>query len=219
MSTTNVATTTPSSCNNWIQWVDSRESELLINKQHQEQLFNAFHSTLSNEECKRKILDHQETVFLFKENFGACKMNVFHHLKIVGGTVYDATVDIGFVQGVGQETSLTMTPDIDILCDKSGGAAVPVPTMTTIMGVTTVEEVDAMTNGASTTFRPRNIIPIPPFLLKVIVEMISRRVQDATELLVKVVQEIKAFDAIHATEKEFRDKAKQNVKILFTGLI
>ena len=139
-------------------------------------------------------------------------MNVFHHLKIVGGTVYDATVDIGFVQGVGQETSLTMTPDIDILCDKSGGAAVPVPTMTTIMGVTTVEEVDAMTNGASTTFRPRNIIPIPPFLLKVIVEMISRRVQDAKELLVKVVQEIKAFDSIHATDEEFRDKAKQKCK-------
>ena len=59
-----------------------------------------------------------------------------------------------------------MSPDIETLCKTPTGAAVPVTTITQILSTTTVEQADDLQDSQTVTFRPRNFIPITPFLLK-----------------------------------------------------
>ena len=47
------------------------------------------------------LLEHDQTVFLFKQNMGGNKLNVFHHLKRFGGNIYDPEEQFGAIQGVG----------------------------------------------------------------------------------------------------------------------
>ena len=46
------------SIDSWKKWFDSRDSSTFINKQAQEELFQAFNSSLSADECKRKLLEN-----------------------------------------------------------------------------------------------------------------------------------------------------------------
>ena len=54
----------------------------------QEELFAASNASIEEDDFKKKLIDHQEVLFLFRETFGN-KMNVFHHITKIGGTVYD----------------------------------------------------------------------------------------------------------------------------------
>ena len=100
--------------------------------------------------------------FGFEETFGN-KMNVFHHIIEIRGTIYDKTVDVGLIEGVERDSATLMTPDTDVLFEKLTGIAVVVPTVTNILAVKNIEEIKALTNG-TTTYKPRNVIPIAPAL-------------------------------------------------------
>ena len=63
-------------------------------------------------------------------------------------------------------------------------------------------------------YKPRNFIPIIPFLCKAISESIEKDQGDSKLLLIKVIQAIKNFDTTHNTDDEFVDKAKQKCKDL-----
>ena len=194
----------------WTKWFHSRESSTFVDKQAQEELFQAFNASIDSNECKKKLIDHQEVLFLFKETFGN-KMNLFHHVIEIGGTVYDNNIEFGFIQGVDCESSTPMTPDTDTLFDTPDGTALAVPTATNLLAVKTIDDINALTNG-TTTYKPRTFIPITPFLCQDISESIEKHQGDCKELLLTVVAAIKKFDTTHDGNDEYLNKAKQKCK-------
>ncbi len=55
---------------------------------------------------------YHETVFLFKQNFGVNKLNFFHHLLSVGGNFYNLQEHFGAIQGLGEDITSVVTPEI-----------------------------------------------------------------------------------------------------------
>ena len=195
---------------NWVQWFDSRDSSEFINKQAQEELFKVFNATIDPNECIEKLIDHQEVVFLFKETFGD-RVNVFHHLTKIGGTIYETNTELGFIQGVETNSSTQMIPDVVSLTEKPTGAAIAVPTATNILAVTSIDEIEALTDG-TTTYKPRNFIPIPPFLCQDIGNVIVHHQGNCKQLLLAVVLAIKQFDTKFDGDAAYTNKARQKCK-------
>ena len=158
-------TSTPTS---WLEWFNSRDSADTINKSHQAELFAAFGPDDEPDKCIEDIIQHEETVFLLKANLGTSNVNSFHHLKKAGGTLNQPTISYGFLQGVGKDTTWTMTPDTDILGKKPTLAVVATPTPANLNGVTSIANVEALVLSASIVYKPRIFILIPPFLLRTI---------------------------------------------------
>ena len=48
------------------------------------------------------------------------------------------------------------------------GTAIQVPTITTLLGLTEADDIGTVAIGARSTYKPRNLIPITPFMLKTI---------------------------------------------------
>ena len=202
----------------WQEWFDTRDSASTINKTHQAELFDAFKADDDADKILNEIIQHEETVFLFKVNFGTANVNIFHHLKKIGGTIYLPTVSYGLIQGVGEATSWTMTPDTTLLSEKPTGDAVSTPTPTSINGVTSIEDVDNLALSATITYKPRNFVPVPPFLLEPIQTAVADYNGNARQVLLKTVQAITAFDTDHADDIEYVDKAKTKCKDLLLWL-
>ena len=89
MTTMDTATTAAAAKRNWISWFKEKPSTLVINKTRQEKLFKTFDATVANESIAEAIMQHEETSFLHKINFGTKKVSVFHHLISTGETIYD----------------------------------------------------------------------------------------------------------------------------------
>ena len=202
----------------WQEWFDSRDSAITINKSHQSELFAAFGPDDDSEKCIEEITQHDETAFLFKVNFGTGNVNIFHHLKKIGGTIYHPETAYGFLQGVSRNTTWTMTPDMDVLSNKPEGAAVATPTSTTLNGLTSIEDVEALELSATISYKPRNFIPIPPFLLSTIHTTISSQNGNAKQVLLKSSQAIQAFDAAYSDDDDYSNKAKAKCKDLLFWL-
>ena len=105
-----------------------------------------------------------------------------------------------------------MSPGIETFCKTPTGAAVTVPTITQILSITTVEQADALQDSQTVTFKPSDFIPIPPFLLKPIQDLISKSNGDSRVVLVECVKAVKDFDKKHANNAEYADKAKSKCK-------
>ena len=211
--TTNTDITNGNLCiNTCTKWFHSRESSTFVDKQAQEELFQAFNASINSNKCKTKLIGHQEVLFLFKETFGN-KMNLLHHAVKISGMVYNNNIKFGFIQGVDIDSSTPMTPDIDTLFDTPDGAALAVPTATNLLAVKTIEDIDALTNGTMT-YTPRIFIPIIPFLCQDISESIDKHHQgDCKELLLlSVITSIKKFDTTNDGNDEYLNKAKQKCK-------
>eukprot|EP00957_Ditylum_brightwellii_P095233 7253597-Ditylum_brightwellii.AAC.1 len=111
-----------------------------------------------------------------------------------------------------------MTPDIEVLCREAIGAAIAVPAVTTILAVETAEQVEALADSASVTYKPRNFIPIPPFLVPEVHKSIVKSNGDATSVLIDCVKAIKKFDTDHSGDQGQADKAKSKCKDLLFWL-
>ena len=193
---------------------NGRESATAINKTAQEQLIQAFKASLMQEEAQQAVSAHQETVFMMKEAFGNGRISLFHHFNCIDGTVYNNGAMYWFIQGVGEGLTLNMTPDRDILFATPTGAASPVPTATNMMNITSVSDIDGLVVGASTTYKPRNFMPVVPFLLKDVNKAIVNHNGSTKEVLLAAVRSIKAFDTTQAANPEYTEKAKQKCKDL-----
>ena len=203
----------------WLDWFQSRESGTKINQAHQEKLFTTFNSTVSKSDSIEAVIDHDETAYLQKASFGVGNITIFHHLKAVGGTIYDPNAkDFGFIQGLGKETAIILKPDTETLFKDYEGTAVATPSPTNILNVNSIEQVDNLTDSVSVTYSPRNFIPIPPFLLNTIHNSISNSNGNAASVLVDCVKEIKTFDTDHATDTDYKDKAKSKCKDIMIWL-
>ena len=211
-------TTPPTTYDSWQKWFDSRDSAKTINKNHQTELFQAFNANEVADKITEEIIQHEETAFLFKINFGDANVNIFHHLKKIGGTIYQPTVAYGFIQGVGKTTAWTMTPDTVILSETPTGAAVPTPTPTNLNAITTIEHVNDIELSATITYKPRNFIPIPPFLLQTLQDTILENNGDAKHALLNCAKALAAFDLEHADDDEYQDKARTKCKDILLWL-
>ena len=213
MTITQAATVATRLNQNWLSWFKSRESANTINKTQQERLFKTFDATVNGDDMVNQIEQHEEMTFLHKVNFGEHKVAIFHHLKAAGGTIYDnGTKEYGFFHGLSEEDTIIMTPDITILKKIELDTDTPVPALANLLNVKTNEEVVELTVSTRAKYRARNIIPIPPFLLDIVYEVIAKKESDAITMLVDVVKGIKEFDTTHAGENEYKDKAKNKCK-------
>ena len=85
----------------WKSWLASRQSNEFINNTSKARLFEAFNHTIPDDKCKQSLLDHDQTVFLFKQNLGNSKVNIFHHLPKEGGNLYVPEENLAAIQKVG----------------------------------------------------------------------------------------------------------------------
>ena len=76
--------------NFWLDWFKSRDSSKVINQSNLENLFATFAASVEKLECIDEVMKHEEIVFLQKASFGEDMVTVFHHLKSVGGELYDS---------------------------------------------------------------------------------------------------------------------------------
>ena len=213
-----VAPSSDSHPDSWLHWFQSRKSAEVINKSHLEKLFETFNYALTEPECILALSEHPESTFLHKANFGSGKVVIFHHLISAGGSFYDSETskDYGFVHGVEKSTSTSMTPDISILCKPPPGPAISTPTATQLLALSTEETIDDLTASSSVTYRARNFIPIPPFLLGPIRKSFALSNGSARAVLLKCIEAIKEFDTAHGSDDTYKEKAKSKCKdILF----
>ena len=207
------------SSNSWLSWFNSRESASAINKKNLEKLFSTFNYEISKSDCIEMLINHNETVFLNKTNFGSKNVSIFHHLVSVGGTIYDTEgKKFGLIQGVGKLTATKMTPDMDSLCNVESEDEVNVPTMSNILAVRSKDQVDSLVVSTRSKLRPRNFIPIPPFLLSTVNETIGMTNGDAAEVLVAAVKGITRFDEENKNDIDYVDKAKEKCSDLVRWL-
>ena len=200
----------------WLDWFDGMDSGTAIDKAHLETLFTAFDASHPVDDCKAAVTKHKETVFLAKLSLNS-GLNLFHHFEETGGTVYDTEKDAGFIIGVSQSLAMTMTPDTATLFEQPAFASQAVPTVTNILKATTSEEVDALVDSASK-YKPRNFIPVPPFLVRSIASVITSSKGNAKAVLLDSIAQIAAFDATHLNDAEYTDIACQKCKPLLFWL-
>ena len=209
MPITQVATNAAKQNRDWLSWFKSRDSATVINQCQQEGLFKTFDASTDNGNIVTQIEQHEETVFLYKVNFGNTRVTMFHHLTVSGGTLYDSgTKEYGFIQGVGEEDTAEMTPDMQALSKVEANTDTAVPAIANLLNAKTKEEVEAITVSTTVKYRGRNVIPVPPFLLQTVHDVISEDNGDARVMLVKAAERVKEFDTTHANDTDYKDKAK-----------
>ena len=177
----------------WMDWFNSRESAPKIDSGAKQALFKMFDATHSKLQIKTELLNHTETVFLFKQNFGKNKINIFHHLSSIGGNFYNLQEHFGAIQGIEEGTTSVVTPDMDQLLEISAVAS-PVPKLEDYMMTESEEDCNNLKSSKDTYYTARNFIPVPPFLLNEISNSISEYDGDSKKVLARAIQVIKDFD-------------------------
>ena len=110
----------------WRDWSNARSSASIINKSNQEMLFQMFKPTISAEKCGTELIEHTETVFLFRHTFGNNRVDLFHNMQVTGGNLYTAKKEFCFIQGVGESIACPVTPDFETLIRLPQDAAEPI---------------------------------------------------------------------------------------------
>jgi hypothetical protein len=204
----------------WTEWFKTRKSGQDIDKSNQEALFETFNSTVSKSTCIDAVVNHDETAFLHAASFGQGNVAIFHHLIVVGRNIYDrnSTKEYGFIQGLGSESAVAMTPDIETLFKNPEDIASPVPSPTSILNVSSIADVEALTDSATVTYNPRNLVPVPQFLIDTIQNSISNSNGNSKSMLLDCVTKIKEFDMEHTNDDEYVDKARSKSKDILLWL-
>ena len=155
---------------------------------------------------------------MFKDSFGSNTVSIFHHFTTIEGTVYNAGTSHRFIQGVEKGLTLNMRPDVMVLFAQHQGAAIQTPTVTSLMGISDKADVAALTIGATSTYKPPNIILVVPFMLQHVNRAILEESGLASAVMVTVAKAIKDFDTTNSSKPKYRDKAKQKCKDVLSWL-
>ena len=177
----------------WLEWFLLLESAPKINLSAKQALFKTFDTSKSTEQTKADLLKNQDTVFMFKQNFGKNKLNTFHHLSCTGGNFYEKQEHFGAIQGIGEDVTSVVTPDMSQLL-KLSAVATPVPSIEDYMKVETIDECKNLKIEINSYYSARNFIPIPPFMLFDLNQAISEHEGDSYEILLAAIKVIKEFD-------------------------
>ena len=178
--------------NSWLEWFQSRESAPKIDDSMKKVLFETFDASKSEENIKTSLLNHKETVYMLKQNFGKNKLNIFHHLEAVGGNIYQTDEHFGAIQGVEKDVTCVVTIDMPQLLDKSNETGVP--SVDDYLKTTNENDYRNLKASTNDKFASRNFIPIPPFLLQVVSDTLVRTDGDSKEVLLAVIKCINDFD-------------------------
>ena len=74
-----------------------------------------------------------------------------------------------------------------------------------------IKDIDNLIDSASVTFKTRNFIPIPPFLLDNVNEVTVLSDGDVILVLLKAVKGVKSFDVVNSTNPKFKEKSKVKI--------
>ena len=86
------------------------------------------------------------------------------------------------------------------------------------MSCTSLEDVENLEASNSQTIRPRNFIPVPPFLVKILSDSIAANKANTSKVFLDVITAIKDFDEIYDDDDEFKEKASTKCKLLLHWL-
>ena len=162
-----------------------------------------------------KVEKHDETVFLARLSLRS-GINIFHHFIQVGGTVYSGEKDAGFFVGLNKSTAAKMTPDIELLFATRSEIAFQMPPKEDILNCITLDDVKALVEREEISYCARNFIPIPLFLMQVVLSSISANQGNIPKVLLEVVLAIEIFDSIHESDNDYKEK---NGGIMLTSFI
>jgi len=186
----------------WLEWFSTRESAPKINYEAKQALFKKFDASQRKTQIKTDLLRHSENVFLYKQNFGINKINLFHHLSSIGGSFYSPQEHFGAIQGIDEGITSVVTSDMTQLLEISA-VATAVPKIKDYKNISSVDEYSHLKTSKDTYFIARNFIPIPPFMIYEINESILEHDGDSKQVFIKAIKAVQEFD--NRTE-EFEDK-------------
>ena len=107
-----------------------------------------------------------------------------------------------------------VTPDTEELFSIQNKESVGVPIIENILNVTSAKDIDGFTNVATNNYKPSNFIPIPPFLVRSVVDTIASSRRDTKSILVKMVKEIKGFYEFYTEYVKYLDQTNRKCKAL-----
>ena len=207
MSNSNVDSTLLGS---WSDWFSAKKSVAILNKNYKKMMFEKFNATITEEKCKDQLLKQDEIAYLFKLNFGQGRVNIIHHFQEIGGNFWsEANESLGAIQGIQKDGTCVVTPDIDQLFGISEGNNT-VPKVSDILEIRGTNKIDQLQVSADTRYQARNVIPIPPFMLKKISATIQRSKGDSKEVLLTAVKAIIEFDTEINTNGDDTEKASES---------
>ena len=183
--------------NAWIDWFLSRKSAKIIDRQYKERLFRTFDATVEDEVCKDKLLNQGEIAFMFKTNFSSNMVNIIHHCQKIGGNIWRDEEHFGAIQGLRKDATCIITPNFDQLTQISVRDA-SVPDIEDILKVNTIEDINNLQNSPNEKFSARNVIPIPPFMLEKLDQVIQKNKGQCKLALLAAIESVRTFD--RATE-------------------
>ena len=191
----------------WLEWFLFCESAQKINTNSKKELFDVFDASKSQESIKAEMLKNDEIVFMYKQNFNKNKINFFHHLSLIGGSFYSRLEHYGAIQGIGEEVTSVVTPDMGQLLEISA-VATPVPSIQDYMKVSTLADLRKIRPAKDSCYTARNIIPVPPFMLVKVNEAMLDFDGDSLEVLYAAIKVIKEFDAELDGDEELKTVTK-----------
>ena len=196
----------------WLEWFSMRESAPKINNEEKHTLIRTFEAAKNESEIRAHPLKYDEIVFIFKQNFGKNKVNFFHHLSSIGGNFYNLQKHFGAIQGLDEEVTSIVTPEVSELLDVSTIAS-PVPLIedyTKIKLTNNLKYLKVPENSCSH-YTARNFIPVPPFMLHELNQAIFEYDGDSKEVLVAAIKVIEEFDThVDGSGDNLIEKAKDS---------
>ena len=172
-----------------------RDSAPKINNGEKHTLFRTFKAANDELEIKAQLLKYDKMVFILKQNFGRNKVNFFHHLSSIGGNFYNLQGHFGTIQGLDEEVTSIVTPELSELLDVSTIAS-PVPLIEDYMKIKSTDDLKNLkTSENGLYYTARNFIPVPLFMLHELNIAVLEYDGDSKEVLVAAIKVIEEFDA------------------------
>ena len=197
----------------WFEYYDARETSSIINKGRIEQMLKTFDSSLSEKDAKSEVSRNKDIVFLARIGLNR-SLGLIHHIDIEGGTIANPEEQCAFLVGLDRDNTMVATPDVEILFKQPHPNAVAVAKRDDIMNCTSIENIENLAQSQSQTIRPRNFIPVPPFLVRTLNDSIAINKANTNQVFLDVITEIKVFDEVHKDDDDYKDKAAVKCKQL-----
>lgn len=191
----------------WETWFQKKPTNEEINQSKQEWLFAHFNGSTPDADILHQLERETNVCFLFRENFGDDKVNLFHHFMRTGGSVTDESIHYAFIQGVQTQATHIITPNITILQTNPGDTPFPVPTNGTLLGLKQVDNIQNLDLSPRAKLDAWAFIPIPPFLLDVTIASLKAHHGNTGHLLLDLIRTMKEFDIEVADNSDFTEKA------------
>ena len=200
----------------WEQWFLNSKSAPFLNKSFKQRLFNTFNSAITNDECKNQMLKHDEVAFLFKMNFGQGRINILHHFQEIGGKLWMQEEYFGAIQGIKKDGTCVVIPDQHQLFGISEDNE-SIPETDSFLQVQDLNQLDQLIASNDKKYTARNVIPVPPFMLSKISDIIQEFSGDSKRILLGVIQCVREFDEENEALEEV-EQAKISCQDLLSWL-